>query len=103
MRIVTRQIVPSHLLMCVFAAVCPEDVWIKYEVAMLICKADPSGPAKAGKVTKISLSKAMKTLLDRSLLQGSGAAGVKMHVSNDVCQMHVLVLITVPQRTWFVS
>ena len=51
---------------------------------MVICKADPSGPATAGKVTKITMRKAIKTLLDRSLLQGSVAAGVKMHVSKDI-------------------
>ena len=102
MRIVTRQIVPSHLLMCVFAAVCPEDVWIKYEVAMLICKADPSGPAKEAQVTKITMRKAIKTLLDRSLLQGSVAAGFKMHVSNAISQMHILQLYC-PSRIWFVS
>ena len=54
---------------------------------MVICKADPSGPAKAGRVTKIAMRKAVKTLLDMSLLQGSVAAGVKMHVSTDTSNL----------------
>ena len=66
---------------------------MKHEVAHIICKADPFGPAKAGRITKITIRTAIKVLLDRSLLQGSVAAGVKMHVSNDItCQMLLPVL-----------
>ena len=79
-------------------------MWIKHEVAHIICKADPSGPAKAGQVTKITMRTAIKTLLDRSLLQGSVAAGVKMHVRNDISPMHVLVdECFFCFRIWFVS
>ena len=74
---------------------------MKHEVAHIICKADPSGPAKEAQVTKITMRTAVKTLLDRSLLQGSVAAGVKMHVSNDI--VFLLFEYLVSSRIWSVS
>jgi hypothetical protein len=58
--------------------VCPEDVQVALPVAQLICGADAEVVAK-GKVNAILMRRSVKTLLDRSLLQGSMSSGVCMH------------------------
>ena len=45
----------------------PEDVWITYATAKLICGSDPDVTA-AGKVATLPLRRAVKVLLDRNLL-----------------------------------
>ena len=59
--------------------VCPEDLPFDTAVAMLVCGADAQLIAKGTKLSTIAMRRALKTLVDRNLLQGNIATGVQMH------------------------
>jgi hypothetical protein len=59
--------------------VCPEDVLIQLPVAQLIRSASTTTSSSSKTRDSMSMRRALKTLLDRNLLQGSLANGVQMH------------------------
>ena len=58
--------------------VCPEDVAVPLPAVHVICGADAEVAAK-GKTSAMLMRRAVKSLLDRNLLQGSIAVGIFMH------------------------
>ena len=59
--------------------VCVEDLPFDAAVAMLICGADAQLTAKGTKLSTIAMRRALKTLVDRNLLQGNIVTGAQMH------------------------